>query len=77
MVGELAASQPERAPDRMVSQHQCEGGEWLWPLISHPLLVEAAQRQIGANVVCWSTHLLIKPPGVGAAIPWHQDAPCE
>ena len=33
----------------MVSQHQVEGGEWMWPLVSHPLLVAAAQRQIGPD----------------------------
>eukprot|EP01052_Picozoa_sp_SAG31_P049984 SAG31_NODE_11198_length_1055_cov_1.238494_1_plen_85_part_10 len=27
MIAALAASQPERPPDRMVSQHQCRGGE--------------------------------------------------
>ena len=70
MIGDLAASQPDRTPDRMVSQHQCGGGEWLWDLISNPLLVAAAQRQIGGDVLCWSTHLLIKEPGTGAAIPW-------
>ena len=75
MIGALAASQPGRTPDRMVNQHQCEGGEWLWDLVSHPMLVAAAQRQIGEDVLCWSTHLLIKEPGTGAAIPWHQDAP--
>ena len=33
----------------MVSQHQVEGGEWMWPLVSHALLVAAAQRQIGPD----------------------------
>ena len=72
MIADLAASQPDRTPDRMVNQHQAEGGEWLWELVSHPLLVEAAVRQIGPDVICWSTHLLIKTPGTGPEIPWHQ-----
>ena len=77
MTQAMAQSQPDRGPDRMISQHQCEGGEWLWRLIAHPVLVEAAQRQLPgiAGVLCWSTHLLIKPPGTGEAIPCHQDAP--
>ena len=44
-------------------------------MISNPVLVEAAVKQIGPNVVCWSTHMLVKKPFVGKAIPWHQDAP--
>ena len=75
MIADLAASQPDRTPDRMVNQHQAEGGEWLWELVSHPLLVEAAVRQIGPDVICWSTHLLIKTPGTGPEIPWHQVRP--
>ena len=75
LIEEMSAGQPERPLADLISPHQCPGGGWLWQLIAHPACVAAAQQQIGEDVVCWSTHLLIKEPGSGFDVPWHQDAP--
>ena len=63
-------------PADLFSIHQRPGGEWLWPLLVHPAVLAAARAQIGPDVVLWSTHLLVKEPREGEAIPLHQDAPC-
>ena len=75
LIRDMSAGQPERPLADLISPHQCPGGGWLWELIAHPECVAAAQQQIGGDVLCWSTHLLIKEPGSGFDVPWHQDAP--
>ena len=73
----LAGREGERMrPADLFSIHQRPGGEWLWPLLVHPAVLAAARAQIGPDVVLWSTHLLVKEPREGEAIPLHQDAPC-
>ena len=75
LIDEMTTGQPDRPLADIISPHQCPGGGWLWELIAHPTVVAAAQRQIGSDVLCWSTHLLIKEPGSGFDVPWHQDSP--
>jgi hypothetical protein len=75
LIYEMTTGQPDRPLADTISPHQCPGGGWLWELIVHPTVVAAAQRQIGTDVLCWSTHLLIKEPRSVFDVPWHQDSP--
>lgn len=62
-----------RSPGEIYSAHQQE--PWLFELASQPKLLDMVERQIGPNIVLWSSHLLCKEPRTGKEVPWHQDAP--
>src|SRR5262245_32351010 len=70
----LAHLQRGRSPEEVFSPHQT-GEEWIFELATHPRILDMIERQIGPNIVLWSTHLLCKPPHTGIMVPWHQDAP--
>ncbi len=59
--------------DQMISTHQQEA--WVFRLATEPLLLDMIERQIGPDILLWSSHLLCKPPRTGQLVPWHQDAP--
>lgn len=40
--------------------------------LGNPAL-ELVEQLIGPDIVLWNTHLFLKPPGDGKAVPWHQD----
>ena len=65
--------QPGRATDDIIGAHEQE--PWIWTVATQPAVLDLAERQVGPNVVFWSSHLLCKPPHSGRRIPWHQDAP--
>lgn len=65
--------QPGRDPADIYSAHQQE--QWMWDLATEPKVVALLQKQVGPDVVLWSSHMICKPPGTGIEIPWHQDAP--
>jgi ectoine hydroxylase-related dioxygenase (phytanoyl-CoA dioxygenase family) len=69
----LERLQPGRSPDEIYSAHQQE--PWIFDLATQPSILDMIERQVGPNVVLWSSHLICKPPRTGRAIPWHQDAP--
>ena len=69
----LAKLQPGRSADEIFSAHQQE--RWLWELATEPRLLDMIERQIGRDIVLWSSHLVCKAPHSGLAIPWYQDAP--
>ncbi len=58
----------------IVSAHQL-GAQWMIDLATEPKLLDLLEKQVGPNVVFWSSHLFCKQPHTGEAIPWHQDAP--
>ena len=64
---------PDVTPDTMVGTHQQE--PWVFELATQPKLLDMIERQIGPDILLWSTHLLCKPPRTGQLVPWHQDAP--
>lgn len=64
---------PELSPDQIISAHQQE--RWLWDLATQPQILDMVEKQIGPNIVLWSSHLICKPPRSGIFIPWHQDTP--
>lgn len=65
---------PGIEPEKIYSAHQL-GAKWIWEIGTQPQLLDMIERQIGPNVVLWSSHLLCKPPQTGIPVPWHQDAP--
>jgi ectoine hydroxylase-related dioxygenase (phytanoyl-CoA dioxygenase family) len=65
--------QPDLPPDRIISAHQQE--PWLWDLATQPAVLDMIEKQIGPNIVMWSSHLICKPPKSGIHVPWHQDTP--
>ena len=61
-------------PEEMICAHQL-GERWIWDLGTEPKLLNMIERQIGPNIVFWSSHALAKPPRTGIEVRWHQDAP--
>jgi hypothetical protein len=49
------------------------GGEEVFKLIFHPVLLKAAASILGPNLIMWGSEMFAKPPGVGKGTPWHQD----
>jgi ectoine hydroxylase-related dioxygenase (phytanoyl-CoA dioxygenase family) len=64
---------PDLPADSIISAHQQE--RWLFELATAPALLDMIERQIGPNIVFWSSHLVCKPPKSGTHVPWHQDTP--
>lgn len=69
----LQQLQPGRPPDEILSPHHQVS--WLFDLATEPKLLDMIERQVGPDIVLWSSHLICKAPGTGRAVPWHQDAP--
>lgn len=70
MIGQL---QKGRQSDEIISAHHEE--RWVFDLASEPKILDMIERQIGPDIVLWSTALVCKAPMTGRYIPWHQDAP--
>lgn len=49
------------------------GGEDVFKLMFHPVLLGAAASILGPNLIMWGSEMFAKPPGVGKGTPWHQD----
>lgn len=60
------------SPEWIIAGHCLE--RWIWELATETKILDMIERQIGPNIVFWSSHLLCKPPGQGRVVPWHQDA---
>jgi ectoine hydroxylase-related dioxygenase (phytanoyl-CoA dioxygenase family) len=69
----MAGLRPGKPPEETVAVHQFE--RWLFDLATEGKILDMIERQVGPDIVLWSTHLLCKPPRTGQDIPWHQDAP--
>ena len=46
---------------------------WLDGLIRRPEILDPVESLIGPDILCWSTAFLIKEPGDGTHVSWHQD----
>jgi len=46
---------------------------WLDDLVRHGKILDAVEKLLGPDILCWSTSLLIKNPGDGTHVSWHQD----
>jgi hypothetical protein len=44
-------------------------------LATQAAVLDMIEKQIGPNIVLWSSHLICKPPRSGMHVPWHQDTP--
>ncbi|QGZ93681.1 phytanoyl-CoA dioxygenase family protein [Terricaulis silvestris] len=60
-------------PKRPDQDEGVQGGEHLFKFAIHPMIIEAARRLVGDNIIMWGGEIFAKPPGVGKATPWHQD----
>ena len=69
MIGERAEG---FSGTEMMSPHQL-GEKWMWDIITHPRVLDYAERRLGPNLVLWHADLLNKEPGKGREILWHQD----
>ena len=69
----LSQLQPGRSPEQMISCHHQE--PWIFDLARERQVLDLVEKQIGPDIVLWSTHFLIKPPHTGRSVPWHQDVP--
>jgi non-heme Fe2+,alpha-ketoglutarate-dependent halogenase len=49
------------------------GGEDVFRLMFHPVLLSAAASVLGPDLIMWGSEMFAKPPGVGKGTPWHQD----
>jgi hypothetical protein len=65
--------QPGRDPADILSAHQQE--PWMFDLAREPKALDVIEKQIGPNIMLWSSHMICKAPGTGTTVPWHQDAP--
>lgn len=46
---------------------------WLDQLVRHAGILDAVEKLLGPDILCWGTALLIKEPGDGTHVSWHQD----
>src|SRR5260370_28309996 len=47
---------------------------FLADLVRHPLLLDAVEDLIGADLLCWTTNFFIKEAANPAFVSWHQDS---
>ena len=48
--------------------------KWLADLIRSPQMLDPVEDLIGPNILCWTTHWLIKEPCSPTFVSWHQDS---
>ncbi len=72
--------------ERLIAEFTSKGlrPEWMnWPhfyypelmrWLLHPALLDLLEPIIGPDILLYSTHLICKPAGDGARVPWHDDS---
>jgi ectoine hydroxylase-related dioxygenase (phytanoyl-CoA dioxygenase family) len=66
----------DRHPDLRADElgHELARDDPFWyRLVSDPRLVDIAEIFIGSDVALFASHYICKEPGIGRAVPWHQD----
>lgn len=48
--------------------------KWLADIIRNPRILDAVEQILGPDILCWSTHWIIKEAGSPKFISWHQDS---
>ena len=48
--------------------------KWLADIIRNPRILDAVEHILGPDILCWSTHWIIKEAGSPKFISWHQDS---
>ena len=46
---------------------------WLSELVHDPAILDPVESILGPDILCWGTSVLIKDPGDGTHVSWHQD----
>jgi len=65
-----------RMPHVPLREGQLEGligGEKIFKIAMHPVLIAAARRLVGPDLIMWGGEIFAKPASIGARTPWHQD----
>lgn len=60
-------------PEFLVEPHSKEGGEFWLELCRHPGVLDAVEAVLGPDLVLIMSHLIVKRPGDGMPVAWHQD----
>jgi non-haem Fe2+, alpha-ketoglutarate-dependent halogenase len=47
---------------------------WVYRMVSHPLVLDAAESVLGPNLLVWDSGWFAKMPGDQKFVSWHQDA---
>ena len=42
-------------------------------IIRHPTILDAVEKILGPDIICWQCRFFIKNPGDGGFVSWHQD----
>ena len=79
-VERLVAANPDVPPEYLIGPHIPRPDdrdpslhrEFL-DLCLDPEVLDLVESVIGPDVILWSSGVFCKPPGVGRAVPWHQD----
>ena len=79
-VERLVAANPDVPPEYLIGPHVPRPDdpdpnlhrEFL-DLCLDPEILDLVESAIGPDLVLWSSGVFCKPPGVGRAVPWHQD----
>ena len=83
-IGKDLASQALIEIEKIEEKH---GGKWpsefalkphlVYPfldnIIRNPAILDAVEKIIGPNIICWQCRFFIKNPGDGGFVSWHQD----
>jgi hypothetical protein len=48
--------------------------QWVYPIVSHPRVLDSVESILGANLLVWSSRWFSKMPGDKTYVTWHQDA---
>lgn len=65
-----AAPGPSSA--RLAAWHHQQ--RWAWDMATHSAILDRIEEILGPDLVLWAMFCWYKPPQVGKAVPWHQDA---
>jgi hypothetical protein len=60
-------------PNRQGQLEGLKGGEKIFRIALHPVVIAAARRLVGPDLILWGGEIFAKPAGIGPRTPWHQD----
>jgi phytanoyl-CoA hydroxylase len=60
-------------PEFLVEPHSKQGGEYWLELCRHRRVLDAVESVLGPDLVLIMSHLIVKRPGDGLPVAWHQD----
>lgn len=63
---------PGPSTARLAAWHHDQ--RWAWEMATHPAILDQVEALLGPDLVLWAMYCWYKPPQVGKAVPWHQDA---